>query len=358
MQAALIGLTQSGKTTLFSAVTEGHRHAGAAAGHHTDKAVVKVPDIRLGVLAEIYKPNKTTHATIEFLDLPGLSFVDEARRQEARRTVAQARQADMLVWVVRAFANSQVAAYRDRLNPAADYEELKTELLLADLELIANRIEKLEKSITKPTPHVQQDKAELALLRRCHEAVEAERPISSVIGSPEEEKLLRSFGFLTLKPRTVVVNVGEEAIGKPAALSTEQTGCDTLALSAEIEAEIAALDPDDRAAFMADMGLTDSAKDQLIRICYHALHLISFLTVGPDEVRAWTIPAGCPAVEAAGAIHSDIQRGFIRAETVHYDDFIAAGKDMKNAKAAGKIRLEGKTYTVRDGDIINFRFNV
>ncbi|MBN2211829.1 MAG: redox-regulated ATPase YchF [Sedimentisphaerales bacterium] len=358
MQAALIGLTQSGKSTLFSAVTEGHTHAGAAIGHQTDKAVVKVPDDRLAVLTEVYQPKKTTHATIEFLDLPGLSFLDEAHRQEARRIVAQARQADMLVWVVRAFNNPQAAAYRDRINPPADYDELNTELLLADLELIANRIDKLQKSITKPTPHVQQDKVELALLQRCHEAVENERPIRSVIASPEEEKLLRSFGFLTLKPRAVVVNVGEDAIGQPAALTAEQTGCDTLALSAEIEAEIAALDPADRAAFMEDMHLADSAKDRLIRICYHAMRLISFLTVGPDEVRAWTIPADCPAVEAAGAVHSDIQRGFIRAETVHYDDFLAAGKDMKAAKAAGKVRLEGKTYPVRDGDIINFRFNV
>lgn len=358
MQVALIGLKQSGKSTLFSAITEGHARAGATSAHHVDKAVVKVPDARLGLLTEVYKPKKTVHATTEFLDLPGLSFVDEALRQEARRIVSEARKADMLVWVIRSFASASVATYRNRVNPQSDFDELNTELLLADLELVSNRIDKLHKAITKPTKTVELEKKELALMQRCLQAIENNQPIKSVIHGPEEEKAVRSFGFLSLKPRCVVLNVGEEDITKPASLTEAQTGCEVLALSAHIEAEIASLDPADRPAFLADMGLTDIARDRLIRMCYHAMSLISFLTVGEDEVRAWTIPSACPAVEAAGVIHSDIQRGFIRAETVSYDDFIVNGKDIKNAKAAGKVRLEGKTYAVQDGDIINFRFNV
>jgi len=357
MEVALIGLEQSGKSTLFCAVTEGHVHADAGAAHHVDKAVVKVPDERVEVLSGIYKPKKTTHASLDFLDLPGLSFIDQACRHEARRIIAQARQADMLVLVIRGFHNDSVAAYRNRIAPIKDLNELKEEMLLADLELISNRIEKLEKSITKPTPHLEQDKRELALLGRCAEAIENIEPLSAIIENDEEEKLLRSFGFLTLKPARVVLNVDEDKLSEPAALSDEQAECEVLILSAEIESEIAQLEESERAAFLEDMGLNAIARDRLIKLCYRTLKLISFLTFNPNEVRAWTVTAGCSALEAAGEVHSDIQRGFIRAETVNYDDFIAAG-DMKAAKAAGKTRLEGKTYLVQDGDIIKFRFNV
>ena len=357
MEVALAGLIQSGKSTLFSAVTGGRVHAEMGAAHRADKAVVRVPDERLEFLCGIYKPKKTTPATLEFLDLPGLSFVDEPSRHEARRIIAQARQADMLVLVVRGFHNDSVAAYRDRIDPSGDLEEIREELLLADLELVTNRIEKLEKSITKPTPHVEQDKRELALLRRCNDAIENIRPLSEVIEREEEEKLLRSFGFLTMKPTRVVLNVDEDKPAEPAILSVDQAGGEVLTMSAKIEAELAALEAEERAMFLEDMGISEIVRDRLVQLCYRTLRLLSFLTVGADEVRAWTITAGCTAVTAAGEIHSDIQRGFIRAETVHYDDFRATG-DMKAAKAAGKVRLEGKTYPVQDGDIINFRFNV
>ena len=228
---------------------------------------------------------------------------------------------------------------------------------MADLELVTNRIGKLEISITKPTPHQEQDKAELILMRKCHDAIENVQPLSSAIQSPEQEKFLRSFGFLSLKPVQVVVNVDEDDISQPPTVSSEDLGGPALYLCAKLEAELAGLDPEERGVFLEDMGITEIARDKLIHTCYQTLDLISFLTIGKDEVRAWTIPAGCQALEAAGQIHSDIQRGFIRAETVPYDDFIAAG-DMKGAKAAGKVRLEGKTYPVKDGDIINFRFNV
>ncbi|MBN1437695.1 MAG: redox-regulated ATPase YchF [Sedimentisphaerales bacterium] len=356
MQIALVGLAQSGKSTLFSAVTEGHVPAGGDT-QHASKAVVKVPDTRLDILTEMYHPKKTTHATIDFLDLPGLSFVDESHRQEARRVIAEARQCDMLLLVVCGFKDSSVAAYRDRVDPVADLDELRTELLLADLELITNRIEKLKVSVNKPSKTQEQDKKELPLLEKCAQAIEDMKPISDVVDSPEQEKMLRSFGFLTLKPTRVVVNVGESDIEEPCAINEEQAGGPVISLCARLEAELAALDPQERNEFLQDMGITQIARDTLVVMCYQTLELISFLTVGPDEVRAWTVGAQCPALEAAGEIHSDIQRGFIRAETVHYDDLIAAG-DMKAAKAAGKVRLEGKTYIIQDGDIINFRFNV
>ena len=357
MQVALIGLTQSGKSTLFSAVTEGHVHARAGASHQADRSVVTVPDERLEKLAERMQPKKVTHATIELLDLPGLNFTDESGRHEARRIVAQGRQVDMLVWVIRGFHNDSVAAYRNRVDPVKDLDELKNELLLADLELVANRIEKLKVSIGKPTPHVEQDKRELTLMERCNEALENVQNIREVIQSEEEEKLVRSFGFLTLKPTLAVVNVDEDAIGKSPGLGSEQAGCEAMSLSAQIESELAVLDPEERKVFLEDMGIQEMAKDRLLQNCYRALQVISFFTFVSGEVRAWTVASGSTAVEAAGAIHNDMQRGFIRAETVHWEDYIAAG-DMKAAKAAGKVRLEGKTYPVQDGDIITFRFNV
>ena len=228
---------------------------------------------------------------------------------------------------------------------------------MADLEQIENRIAKLDVSVHKPSKTQDADKRELALLKKCQEAIESEQPLSSVIDQTEDEKMVRSFGFLTLKPILALVNVGEDKVNSESVLTEDKAGCPVLTLCAILEADLAALDDSDRAAFLEDMGLAEIARDRLIQQCYSTCKLISFLTVGSDEVRAWTIAAECPAVEAAGVIHSDIQRGFIRAEVVAYDDLIAGG-DMKAVKAAGKSRLEGKTYPIHDGDIINFRFNV
>ena len=352
-----MGLSQCGKSTLFSGLRGVLLDNTGGGASQVEQAVIKVPDTRLDVLTKIYQPKKTTPATIDFLDMPGLSFAEESHRQEARRLIAQARQVDMLVLVLCDFASDSVAAYRNRVDPAADLEELRNECLLADLEQIENRIAKLEASKNKPSKTQDADKKELALLLKCREAIEAEQPLSSIIDKEEDEKAIRSFGFLTLKPFLVVANVSEDNVNSGSSLSEEKAGGAVLSLCATLEAELAVLDDDDRAAFMEDMGLKEIARDRLIRQCYLTSKLFSFLTVGPDEVRAWTVPANCPAVEAAGEIHSDIQRGFIRAEVVAYDDLMATG-DMKAAKAAGKTRLEGKTYPVQDGDIINFRFNV
>lgn len=354
MKMAIIGPPQSGKSTLFRAVTgqpEDPVHAG-----HERIAVVKVPDPRLDFLAKLHNPKKYTPATIEFVDVPGFSQVTAAQQAEFRRHIPNLKLCDGLVAVVRAFENPDVPAYRDRVDPRADLEELQAELIFADLETTANRIERLEKSLTKPTKTHEQEKRELALLQRCREALENERPVSEALDSDEERKIVRGFRFLTQMPLVVVVNVSDKDAAKPPLFEYAPARA-VIGLCANTEAEIAQLDPADRKAFLDDLGVAEPAGARLIRACYEAVGLISFLTCGPDEVRAWSIPKGTPAVEAAGKIHTDIARGFIRAETVAFADLEAAG-DAKAAKAAGKLRLEGKTYIVQDGDVIEFRFNV
>ncbi|HOD83387.1 MAG: Ribosome-binding ATPase YchF [Planctomycetes bacterium ADurb.Bin126] len=358
MKVALIGPPQSGKSTLFAAVAEaGGSHVDLSRGDQPHLAVVKVPDERLVWLSEQFKPKKTTFAELQFLDLPGFDLSSEAGRNHAKTHWAAMRQSDMLVFVVRSFASDQVAAYRDRVEPRSDVDELRAEMLFADLDQVTNRIEKLEASLKKPAPPAKRDESlrEMELMKRLQTALEQEQPLSQAVTSEAEAKLLRSFAFLSLKPALVVLNCGEEELGQAGPDELQHLPC--IRLSARIEEEIAQLPPAERPEFMADLGIADSARDRLIRACYEHLKLVSFLTVGEDECRAWTIPAGTDAVTAAHEIHSDIARGFIRAETVAYDDYRAAG-DMKGAKAAGKVRLEGKTYLVQDGDIINFRFAI
>ena len=356
MRVVLTGPPQSGKSTLFAAVAEaGGSHVDLSRPTEPHLAVVKVPDERLGWLTEHYHPKKTTHAELEFLDLPGLDLSDHAGRSRAKVHWPHIRSGDMLAFVVRAFDDPTVPAYRDRVDPGGDVEELRAEMLFADLEQVSGRIEKLQTAVRKPTVRRDEQQRELDLMCRLQESLEAERGISDAVTSEAEGKLLRSFAFLSLKPAIAVLNCGEDSAAAEAPEQIDSLAC--LQLSAKIEEELARLAPEERGEFLADLGLTDSARDRLIRACYERMNLVSFLTVGDDECRAWTVPAGTDAVTAAGEIHSDIARGFIRAETVAYEDLHAAG-DMKSARAAGKVRLEGKGYVVRDGDVINFRFNV
>jgi len=355
MKVALIGLPQSGKSTILSAITgKAPAMMGSTEIH---EQIVPVPDERLDWLNALYQPNKLVPGTVDCLDLPGVSFADEHGRAAARKLFGNIRTVDMFVLVVRAFANDSVPAYRERIDPAKDLEELRTEFLLADLELVTTRIERLEKQVNKPTKTQAQDKAELELQLKLQKALESEQPISSVIQSEHELDIIKPLGFLTLRPMMVVVNVGENALNKPIDLSKAAPGVEIVQLCAKIESELAGLDPESRKEFMADLGLKEPASIKFVQSCYKTLGLISFLTVGKDEVRAWPITAGTTALDAAGKIHSDIKRGFIRAETMAYNDLKQLG-DEKNVKAAGKMRLEGKAYVVQDGDIINFRFNV
>lgn len=355
MRFAIIGPPQSGKSTLFSALTG--QPPDPAHGRTERLATIEVPDQRLDYLFEVYKPKKKVPAHLEFLDLPGISLADPHGPAEFRTHMATVRQCYGIVVVVRGFASDSVAPYRDRIDPQADLDELHTELVFADLEQVINRIQKLEKSVQKPSKTRDEELRELALMRRVQEALEHEQPVSSAIHNEEEKIIATGFGFLTLKPAIVVVNVGESDAAKPPPFQAAHAEA-TLAMAAELEAEISQLEQADRPAFLADYGLTEVGRDRFIRICYQALGLISFLTAGgTNEVRAWTVTKGTTAAEAAGKIHSDLQRGFIRAETASWAD-LKANKDLKGAKNAGKLRLEPKHYVVQDGDVITFRFNV
>ncbi len=355
MKVALIGLMQSGKSTILSAISG--RAIPPIGSTNIEEAVMPVPDERLDWLTELYKPKKTVHATTDCLDVPGFSFTDEHGRAAARRLINQIRTMDMLVLVVRAFENSSVPAYRTGVDPARDLTELHTEIMLADLELVATRIERLEKQVNKPTKTQSQDKQELALQQKLQQALEAEKPISSVIENESELEAIKSFGFLTLKPIVVVVNVGENQLDSSFEFESVDASAVVVTMCANLEDELSKLDADSRAEFMADLGIKAPAANKFVNSCYSALGLISFLTVGSDEVRAWPIKKGTCALDAAGKVHSDIKRGFIRAETMAFADLKELG-DEKAVKAAGKARLEGKTYIVQDGDIIDFRFNV
>jgi GTP-binding protein YchF len=353
---------QSGKSTLFSAISGKHTaHAGSA---EIDQAVVACPDERIDWLSTIYKPEKKVYATIECLDVPGLNFADDHGRTAARRLIDQIRTVDMIALVIGAYDSSANPASGELVypelvegvEPAKDLVDLRTELLLTDLALVITRIEKLEKQVKKPAPTQAHDKAELELQKKLQAAIESEKPIRSAVANDAELEMVKALGFLTLKPMVVAVNIAEG--GKEQKLEIPgDTSTPIISVCAKIEYELSQLDAESRTQFMADLGITESAAAKFVNACYKTLGLISFLTVGPDEVRAWPIRQGTIAHDAAGKVHSDIKRGFIRAETFGYDDIKALGSE-KALKAAGKIRLEGKEYVVRDGDVINFRFNV
>lgn len=346
MKVALIGLMQSGKSTLLSAVSGKPVRPGGAG---VVEEVVPVPDERLDWLAAHYERRKPVHATVDCLDLPGLSFSDEHTRAAARRLFEQVRTVDMFVIVVK--------AYGDGTRPAKDLNELKTEFLLSDLELATTRIDKLEKQINKPTKTQAHDKAELALQLKLQEGLEAEKPVKAIIENEHELELVKSLGLLTLKPMMVVTNVGEGQLGEEFKFDNLDESVQVVSLCAKLESELAQLDADSQAEFMADLGITAPAVNRFVQSCYATLGLISFLTIGKDEVRAWPIRQGTCALDAAGKVHTDMKRGFIRAEIMAFNDLKELG-DEKAVRAAGKIRLEGKNYIVQNGDVINFRFNV
>lgn len=356
MKVALLGLLQSGKSTIFAGLSgKAIPPAGSTA---IEEAIVAVPDERLDWLTEHYKPKKTTHATIDCLDLPGFNFTDEHGRAAARRLINQIRTIDMFVLVVRAFENPSAPPYRGSIDPARDLAELQTELLLSDLELVTTRIERLEKQLHKPTPTQAHDKAELELQKKLQEAIESEKPISTAIETDEQREMIKSLGFLTLKPMVVTVNTDENKLDEKFDFSEHlDSSVPVITICAKLQYELSQLDDKSRAEFMADLGITESAANKFVNSCYSALGLISFLTVVSNELRAWPITKGTSALDAAGKVHTDIKRGFIRAEIFSFDDLKELNSE-KALKAAGKIRLEGKDYIVHDGDIINFRFNV
>jgi ribosome-binding ATPase len=362
MKIGIIGLPNSGKTTVFNALTGGSAETAAYSSGTLEPniATVKVPDERLNVLATMYKPKKTTFADVQYIDVAGLSGSAHERGGLAPAFLNYIAQVDALLHVVRAFESADVPHPEETVDPRRDIETVDLELAFSDLGIIERRLQRLNGEIGKTAGKEKELRIqERDVLLRLQANLEADIPIRDSELSPDEEKMLRGYQFLSAKPILIVLNTGEEQLDTDiaATIPYQHNKAAIMQLAGKIEAEIAQLDAEDASAFLEDLGIEQPARERAIRSSYDLLGLISFLTAGPDEVRAWPIKANLPALEAAGAIHSDIQRGFIRAEVVAYDDLVAAG-NMVEAKKRGTVRMEGKTYIVKDGDICNFLFNI
>ena len=366
MQIAIVGLAGSGKTTVFNTLTRGHAQTGGYGGTELHVGVVKVPDERLDRLAEIFRPKKIVQADVTYFDLPAPPASSEGRvgtEELPADQLARLREADALLHVVRAFEDPSVPHPAGSVDPWRDLEQLDLEFTLSDLSVMEKRIERLKQSGHHGTPAEREaNDRELALLERLHGPLAKGEPLRDQSIDPEEEKSIRGFRFLTQKPVLVLLNVGEGDLPREAEIVAGVSGrykhkrAMVDALSAKIEMELGELEPDEAAVFMDELGLKESSLDRVIRLSYRLLGLISFLTAGPDEVRAWPIPDGSNAVDAAGAIHTDLARGFIRAEVVPYEDLLAL-RTTAEARKHGKLRSEGKTYSVRDGDVIEILFS-
>ncbi len=352
MKVGMIGFARSGKTTVFNAITGARADVGAYGSREANLAVIKVPDARVDRLAEIFHPKKKTYAEFEFIDIAPAEGADPDKALD-NAALNLLKNADALVHVVRAFENENVMHPLGAVNPARDVDALEDELMLIDLIIIEKRLERLEKEHRKDR--------EYELLRRCKEHIEQGAPLRNIELNEQEEVLLRSYTFLSQKPMLLLGNHGEDALGQddPAGLaeSAKKHRLTHLAFCGALEMDVSQLPEEERAPFRKELGLGEESRIRFIQFAYEMLGLVSFLTAGEPEVRAWTIRKQTHAVDAAGVIHSDIKRGFIRAETVAYDDFVQAGS-MAKAKEKGKVRLEGKDYVVKDGDMILFRFNV
>jgi len=361
MKIGLIGLNQTGKTTLFNLLTgkeESENLSGGKGSANIGSCIV--PDERIDFLSDLYKPKKTTYAKIEITDIAGFSVSEDNRSSGASRFLNDVRPCDALVHVLRAFESDLVVHDSGSLDPARDLEAVETEMLFADLEMIEKRIGRINagKKITK------EHEVELALLKRCFDWLENGSSILDMELSEQERIYTRGYAFLTEKPRLVVVNMDEATWDSKIYPNHEalkdicaKLNIPLLELCVDMELEISRLPYDDMQIFMEDMGITEPGLATLAQAAYTLMGLISFITVGEDEVRAWTIENGLIARSAAGKIHTDIERGFIRAEVVKYADLYELGS-MPKVKDKGLFRLEGKEYIVNDGDIINFRFNV
>ncbi|MDO4552525.1 MAG: redox-regulated ATPase YchF [Bacillota bacterium] len=364
MKLGIVGLPNVGKSTLFNAVTR----AGAEAANYPfctiepNVGVVTVPDPRLQVLHEMYDSKKTVYTTIEFFDIAGL--VKGASRGEGlgNKFLGHIREVAAIVHVVRCFEDPNVVHVSGEVDPLADIETINLELILADMELLDRRIQKTRKNL-KGDKGLQ---AELEILEKLQGVLEEGRPARTLQLEPGEEEFVKTLELLSYKPVIYAANVSEEEAGageeNPLVKAVREyaaaEGSDVVVISAKVEAELAELDEEEKKEFLAELGIEESGLDQLIKASYHLLDLISFLTAGPPEVRAWTIRRGTKAPQAAGKIHSDFEKGFIRAETIPYDTLVACGGNLAQAKEKGLVRSEGKDYEVKDGDVIHFLFNV
>jgi ribosome-binding ATPase len=360
VKLGILGPPQSGKTALFTALTKGAAESGSARGERVNLGSVSVPDARLERLRDMYTPKKYTPAKVDYVDAPA---VDKPRGERGGLSALSAlRDVDAFVLVVRAFDDPSVPHFLESVDAPRDASWLAGELLLEDLAVVEKRLERIDKAVKvgkKP-----EDPNEYEALKKVKASLESERPALEAGLTPAQERSIRGFQLLSGRPWIWVVNVddaslqkGDEALVAPVRAKFNPSPPAAIALSAKTEAELAQLADEDAKEFMAALGITEPGLIRMIRVSYEALGLLSFFTVGPDEVRAWTVRQGAAAPEAAGAIHSDLERGFIRAEVIAYDDLIREGT-MAKARERGLLRTEGRDYKVRDGDIVNIRFSV
>jgi len=359
LKVGIIGLSNTGKTTVFNALTGQTLETPI---YHTTtgephRGVVKVPDTRLDKISEIFKPKKTTHTTIEYIDYFGITKGD---LEQNRKVFDLIKDVDATVHVIRGFSDDTVIHSLGTVDPLRDIETIELELIFGDLEFVEKRLERMEQGAKRGK---KPDEAEKKLILKCKERLEHEGALRNVDFHEQDILAMRHLQFLSTKPEVLLLNIGEQDLHSVHSEVIQSSIRDrypllpVLSMCGKIEMEIAQLSPEDAQLFLNDLGIEEPASNKVIRTCYELFGLVSFFTYAGDEVRAWAITKGSGAQKAAGKVHSDIERGFIRAEVISFEDFMSVG-NLHNAREKGLLRLEGKTYEVKDGDIINFRFNV